>query len=379
MAFSPDGKTILTSSQDKSTRFWDAATGRLIGPPVEHANQVYAVAYSPDGRTLFTGSSNNMSRLWEALAPPPDDVPRLSAWIETLTGLELDEEGAVRLLDNAAWRGRRERLEQLGGPPPDPAPLLDPIVFGDEPAARGDAMVARGERDRAETAYGEAVRARPLNRSVRDALARLQASRGHPDRAAGTWDEAVRLDPDDIESRRRLALALLVSGHRTGWRRQAAELLERSAGMTDFRTAMLIAEACAWGPDALNDPTAPVRLAEAVVGGLNPAISRADAMSTLGSALYRAGRSDDAIRRLEEAIRVRGGKGAPRDWVFLAMAHHRLGHRDEARRWLERLRGHQPSNDPAQFWDELEIRLLGSEAEALILYDPEFPDDPFAR
>jgi hypothetical protein len=44
-----------------------------------------------------------------------------------------------------------------------------------------------------------------------------------------------------------------------------------------------------------------------------------------------------------------------------------LGHRDEARRWLDRLRNLQPSADPAQFWDELEIRLLRSEAEAVVL------------
>ncbi len=41
--------------------------------------------------------------------------------------------------------------------------------------------------------------------------------------------------------------------------------------------------------------------------------------------------------------------------------------------------GIQASNDPSQFWDELEIRLLGSEAEGVVCYDPAFPDDPFAR
>jgi hypothetical protein len=60
------------------------------------------------------------------------------------------------------------------------------------------------------------------------------------------------------------------------------------------------------------------------------------------------------------------------------MAHHRLGHRDEARRWLERLRQHPPSTDPAQFFYEQGVRLLRSEAEAVILYDPVFPTDPFA-
>ena len=67
------------------------------------------------------------------------------------------------------------------------------------------------------------------------------------------------------------------------------------------------------------------------------------------------------------------------DWAFLAMAHDRLGHHAEARRWLERLRNHQPSVDPTEFWREVLIRLLRSEAEAVILYDPVFPADPFAH
>jgi hypothetical protein len=61
------------------------------------------------------------------------------------------------------------------------------------------------------------------------------------------------------------------------------------------------------------------------------------------------------------------------------MAHHRLGHRDLALHWLDRLRNHRPTADRDQFWQQMEIRLLRSEAEALILYDPAFPADPFAR
>ena len=63
--------------------------------------------------------------------------------------------------------------------------------------------------------------------------------------------------------------------------------------------------------------------------------------------------------------------------MFLAMAHHRLGHHDEARRWLDRFRDRSPILDPSEFWDELEIRLLRTEAEAVVLWDPIFPADPF--
>ena len=60
------------------------------------------------------------------------------------------------------------------------------------------------------------------------------------------------------------------------------------------------------------------------------------------------------------------------------MAHDRLGHRDEALRWLDRLRKRQPNAAPREFWVELRIRLPRSEAEAVVLYDPALPDDPFA-
>jgi len=324
-------------------------------------------------------------RRWDAPAPLPDDLPRLTAWVEAATGLELDERSSIRPLDRSAWLERRRRLEQLGGPPPaDPAPRLDPIVCGPKPAARGDAWRARGRWDRAEAAYNEALRARPLNATVRDALTRLHIERGHLDRAVATVAEAVRLIPDDGNLREYLAAVLLEAGDRAGWRRSTAAALERFSGTTNPLNANSVAAACVMGAEATADPGAPIRLAEIAVQGGGGTGAESDFLNTLGAALYRAGRYDEAIGRLEEAVRARGGVGMggvgmPEDWVFLAMAHHRLGHPDEARRWLDRLREHQPSMAPDQFWYELEVRLLRGEAESVILYDPVFPDDPFAR
>jgi tetratricopeptide (TPR) repeat protein len=335
---------------------------------------------------LFT-SDNSMARAWDAPPTLPDDPPRLSAWIEAATGLALDERGVARVLDRDAWLERRERLEALGGPPPpDPAPRLDPILYGADPTARGDALAARGLWDGAEAAYAEAARARPRNPSVRDALARLHARRGRLNRAAVELAEASRCIPDGARLPRLRALLLLESGDRAGWRDVCAALLARFGGTIDPFAAGEVARAWTVAPGPAGDPAAPLRLAEAAAVGLDKADpfgagdagAKADALSTLGAALYRAVRCDQAIGRLEEAIRARGGADNPRDWAFLALAHHRLGHRDEARRWLDRLREHRPSEDPAQFWDELEVRLLRSEAEAVIRYDSIFPADPFA-
>ena len=34
-AFSPDGTRIVTASEDKTARIWDAATGKPIGEPLK--------------------------------------------------------------------------------------------------------------------------------------------------------------------------------------------------------------------------------------------------------------------------------------------------------------------------------------------------------
>jgi WD40 repeat protein len=66
VAFSPDGKTILTGCWDQTARLWDAQTGRPIGEPLEHPDRVFSVAFSPDGRTILTGCGDKTARLWDA-------------------------------------------------------------------------------------------------------------------------------------------------------------------------------------------------------------------------------------------------------------------------------------------------------------------------
>ena len=51
VAFSPDGKTLVTGSGDKTARLWDAATGQPLGRPSSTRGGVSSVAFSPDGKT----------------------------------------------------------------------------------------------------------------------------------------------------------------------------------------------------------------------------------------------------------------------------------------------------------------------------------------
>jgi hypothetical protein len=102
-------------------------------------------------------------------------------------------------------------------------------------------------------------------------------------------------------------------------------------------------------------------------------------MIVLGAALYRAGRYEAAIDRLTQFRQITDGSYDPECDVYFAMAQERLGHRAEALRWLDRVRNRQPSTNPALSEFEMQLRFLHREAEALILYDPIFPTDPFTR
>jgi WD40 repeat protein len=63
-AFSRDGKWIALSSSDKLIRIFDSATGQLKQTLTGHTGPVWSVAFSPDGSELVSGSSDTTARIW---------------------------------------------------------------------------------------------------------------------------------------------------------------------------------------------------------------------------------------------------------------------------------------------------------------------------
>ena len=64
--FSPDGKTVVTASKDKTARLWDAASGRELQVLRGHEDAVNSAQFSPDGKTVVTASGDKTARLWDA-------------------------------------------------------------------------------------------------------------------------------------------------------------------------------------------------------------------------------------------------------------------------------------------------------------------------
>ncbi|WP_251959410.1 serine/threonine-protein kinase [Nostoc commune] len=66
VTFSPDSKTLASGSADKTIKLWNLETGKLIRTLEGHSDGVASVAFSPDGKTLASGSASKDKtiKLW---------------------------------------------------------------------------------------------------------------------------------------------------------------------------------------------------------------------------------------------------------------------------------------------------------------------------
>lgn len=126
-------------------------------------------------------------------------------------------------------------------------------------------------------------------------------------------------------------------------------------------------------PGTAAKPLQLVQLAEAAVADVPENVQY---LTTFGAALFRAKRYDEAIQKLDQALRSSDQKRPAQTWLFLAMAHQRLGHAEEAKKWLSTAtewidkamqRNPKDTQGRALSWDQrVELQLLRREAETLM-------------
>jgi WD40 repeat protein len=114
VAFSPDGKRVVTGSSDDTARVWDLSGATPVATVLEgHRGGVTSVAFSPDGKRVVTGSDDNTARVWDT--PPVEELIPLAraALTRCLTIAQRDALG-LPVLPGAGQD--RERID----PPPCP-------------------------------------------------------------------------------------------------------------------------------------------------------------------------------------------------------------------------------------------------------------------
>jgi WD40 repeat protein/tetratricopeptide (TPR) repeat protein len=426
---SPDGRWLFTASRDGTGRIWEARTGKPVGLPWLFGGSPYEVRVTPDGRRLLV--AGNLDAVYvpdlEELSPPADgalEEDALLALAELIAGQTVHPMGGVVNLTSAEWLDRwrhfrrahpghhrlhrsasawaswhRQRAVANGRTNHWSAALwhLDRFLElrADESAlwtAGDDAFWGLGS-------YG-------LARAFTD-RGEAQAGIGRWDRAVSDFDRAVRLGEKNPELLTTSALAHLQVGDLPGYRGACDTLLERFSsqapetarfvklagrlralnglagipgggafyaalldyfGPADHLDRSFELWACLITPDAVSEPG---RVVLALGQSLARQPGNAILLSLQGRALYRAGRYDAAVRRLNEAIRAAGPGGHVEEWLFLAMAHHRLGHGKDARSYLHKavtLIDKETGGLKSWAWqNRLGIRVLRREAQAVLL------------
>ena len=171
-----------------------------------------------------------------------------------------------------------------------------------------------------------------------------------------------------------LALVRLKLGQQDDYQKTCARMFEHFGQSADADSTYWIIWTCVLGPDAVADWTKPLALAEEAHAD---DAKNYDTINNLGAALYRAGRLEEATKRLTEAEAAFQKTPSTRsaiiyNWFFQAMAHHRLGHTTDAAGWLkkavEAIDEPKTAQDAASIsWHRrLTVQLLRREAEELL-------------
>jgi tetratricopeptide (TPR) repeat protein len=272
----------------------------------------------------------------------------------------------------AQWNaGRRQEAEAAFDQAIDVAPQNAQLFL-----ERGNLWVGFAELARAIGDYSKALEQAqgPDSRSEIYHQRGLAHSRlGHYPEALDDFAKVIELDPDDVMNCYWQALAHAAAGDLAGYKRTCAAMLERFGQSDKPEIDHWVAWTAVLAPAAVADLNVPITLAEMAVAG-DP--QNSSFANSLGAALFRAGRFDEAVQRLS-AVSTEWDKAATKPttysaaypWFFLAMAHQRLGHAEEGRQWLHKAvqqMDEETRNENVLWNRRATLQLFRREAEELL-------------
>jgi eukaryotic-like serine/threonine-protein kinase len=280
LAFTSVGKRLASIGMDGNIKLWDTQTGHEVLSLRGQAAFDTTLTFSPDGERLVSGGWDGYIRMWSVGDPKKESVEMQAARQRAWHLRQANESNSAR-----QWHAAHHHWDWLV---------------------------------KLETNNWEFHRERGW----------AGAELGKWNLAASDFDAAMANAECTLTVYRSRAVLFLRDGDTEGFRRlcqRAAEAFAQDDSWFAFHT---VAWTCTLSPAPPIPADRLVKLAEQALDKATGQ-NRETARSTLGAALFRAGRDEEAIRQLNASIKARKG-GFVEDWLFLAAAHHRAGHKEKA-------------------------------------------------
>ena len=93
-SFSPDGTRVVTASADKTARVWDARSGQPLTEPLKHKSEVSSASFNADGTRVVSASRDKTARVWDIASDQSSAPAWVSILFDQIAGQHLDDEAS---------------------------------------------------------------------------------------------------------------------------------------------------------------------------------------------------------------------------------------------------------------------------------------------
>jgi hypothetical protein len=262
VAFSPDGKRIVTGSYDKTAKVWVAERGQEVLTLKGHTALVTCAAFSPDGKRLVSGSHDQTARVWDA--HKGQEVRALKGHTGTISSVAFSPDGKRIFAWDAqkkvlAWSAADGKpiapVDPPPAPPPGPARSPDGFLHA---VGQGNTIAVTDTSQLAKR-FPAVLRGhdQPADNAERLAFALLARDHKEFTFATRLWAEALASDPllgDDRRAKHRYHAARTAALAAAGQGKDKPPLEAAKAKLRRQALDWLKAELTAWGKHIESGP-----------------------------------------------------------------------------------------------------------------------------